>query len=202
MNNNTIIDEILYSKEFRVSTKEATENMLFLQWILDIVCLTQALNEDYNRWYQQLFYVKLVGIFEHIEKDELPSNDTYIQNVKQCVNEIYENLTDDEYIYIVYRRHGVAHPLQNKYDIYNSFGVKYDKIRGVLIKGLEQQLSREDMVKAINKVDDDKSFDIEIVKRLSPIIQKLNIGLRAQFTQAAIVSGAIYNPSIYTLLSD
>ena len=179
-------EDIFYSREYQVATKNPVELFLFMQWVLDLVCLTQALhdrheqNNGYDRWYQQLFYIKLVGLFDVLQNDTSinASNDEYILRVKYCVNQIYNSITDDEYIYIVYRRVSSAHPMQNKYDLYNVSG---DKINGSFekhIRGQKMMLSREDINKAIDRVlnacnNREKLYDIKIVNALYPYIMPL-----------------------------
>lgn len=181
------LENVLYSKEFQILTKNPTERFLFLQWVLDLVCLTQALhdmyecNRGYDKWYQQLFYIKLVGLFEVLQGNTSinASNDDYITRVKDCVNKIYDILTDDEYIYIVYRRVSSAHPLQNKYDLYNSFGESINNTKEPYIRGQKKTLSREDLNKAIDRVLDqcdniDKNYDIKIIHALYPYVMVLH----------------------------
>lgn len=189
-----IIDEIYYSKEYQLACRAPSEKFLFMQWMLDLVYLTEALcdsKEGYDRWYYQLFYIKLAGLFEVMQKNNsiCTSDDRYIQKVKLTLEQIYNSLSTDEYIYIIYRRVSAAHPFQNGYDIFKESGEKYDEKRKCAIKGEGEQLSREDIDRAIGRVldangNDDKKCDINIVRKLSPHIMQLKEGLFENYAKS------------------
>ena len=97
-------------------------------------------------------------------------------------NKICDALSDDECIYIVYRRDSASHPFQNGYDIFDTFGEKIKKERVLSFKEKSISLGREDIDRAIDKVLEtrgniDKNCDLEIVKKLSPSILELKEGL-------------------------
>ena len=58
------MEDIYYSEEYQNVSKIPKERFLFLQWILELLCLTEALTNNYDRWYQQLFYIKLAELFK------------------------------------------------------------------------------------------------------------------------------------------
>lgn len=178
------IEEIYYGKEYQVASKIPTERFLFIQWILDFVCVTEALSSNYDRWYQQLFYIKLAELLKMKSEEISPKfgKDKYILKVTTCLHKICDALSDDECIYIVYRRDSAAHPFQNGYDIFDTSGEKIKKERVLTFKEKSISLGREDINRAIDKVLEssgniDKNCDLEIVKKLSPSILELKEGL-------------------------
>lgn len=185
------IEEIYYGKEYQVASKIPTERFLFIQWILDFVCVTEALSSNYDRWYQQLFYIKLAELLK-MKSEEISQKfgkDKYILKVTTCLNKICDTLSDDECIYIIYRRDSAAHPFQNGYDLYNKLGNLYEKERNLEIKGNSTSLSREDISRAIGRVltannNIDKNSDINIIKKLFPYIMELKEGLIENYNKS------------------
>lgn len=189
MENN--LEDIYYSKEYQVESKIHSERFLFIQWIVDLICVTEALIDKYDRWYLQIFYIKLAGLFEILKKDSSISlsEDKYIQKNKKHFNSIYNSLTNDECIYIIYRRDCVAHPIQNAYDIYHASGDKIVKQRDCNIKGEKVTLSREDIDRAIGNILEshgniDKNCDIDIVKKVFPFISQMKEGLYEKYIES------------------
>lgn len=177
-------EDIYYSKGFQIANKVPAERFLFIQWILDFVCVTEALSSNYNRWYQQLFYIKLAEllkmkcdeIFQKFGKDE------YILKVTTCLTKIYDIFSSDECIYITYRRDSAAHPYQSGYDIYNESGDEYKNKRELKIKGNSISFRRESISKAIGRVlvehgNIDQNCDLKFLEKLSPIILEFKEGL-------------------------
>ncbi|MBR4499546.1 MAG: hypothetical protein IKP11_03300 [Paludibacteraceae bacterium] len=184
-------ENIYYSKEYQIAIRNPTKRFLFLQWILDFVCLTEALINNYDRWYQQLFYIKLAELFKAKYEDifEDQGEDRYILKVSTCLKKIYNVLSDDECIYILYRRDSAAHPFQDGYDLFKESGDIYENRRALIIKGDSVLLSREDIIRAIRRVLDtdgncDQKCDIRIVQKLSPYIMELKADLSETFLRS------------------
>lgn len=186
------IDDIRFTKGFDDYSKRPTEYILFLQWIKDFICLTKLLSQEPNRWYQQLFYINLVGLFDIISKDPFISSleDVYTKHVKQCVNEMLNVLTDDEFLYVVYKRHSAAHPLQNHYDLFDQEGNKREKVNTWKIRGNDKQLTMEEVLRSIHRIlskyrNDEMLSSIDIRNKLTPHILQLQEGLFERFLQVA-----------------
>lgn len=204
-----LLDEIRYSKGFEDFSKEPTEYLQFLQWVKDFICITKQLNRMPDRWYMQLFYIYLVGLFDVIlNKSSIhASNDSYAIHVKQCVTDMLTILTDDEYLFITYKRHCAAHPLQNKYDLFDSLGNKKDKTKCLKIRGVEKIYSVEDMIRAIDRNlaiydNNEMLFDAELLRKLTPFILKLQNGIYKRFLEIAKSLDLAYSsPQIFATLN-
>ena len=79
--------------------KETNERKLLCQWIIDLIALNELLNINYNRWYQQLFYIKLEGLFEYVSYTTAKYE--YLTYVQRCINDMYNSLTDEEFAFLV-----------------------------------------------------------------------------------------------------
>jgi len=173
----------LYTKEFEDRVKEPIEYLQFLAWIKELIRVTEAQNILFNKLYFDLFYIRIVELFEIFNKKNSVSvcDDTYALHVKQCIKEMYNALTDDEYICLVYNRHCAAHPLQNGYDLFDSKGTKRDIKKPIMIRGQIKQFSVEDVDKALHRVfclyyNQGKSFEKTILQKLTPGIEHLREG--------------------------
>ncbi len=209
MEDKYILSEYMFSKEYEDTHKYAIEYMLFLQWVKDLIDVTKALNTTKDKWYQEVFYIHLVGLFEVISGDtSIRANleDSYNSHVKQCVEEMYSSLTDNEYINLVYSRHSAAHPFQNGYDLYDSCGKK-KKPNQWLIKGKKKTMSTEDIVNSLDQItcefnNDNDMFDSHILKKLTPHILRLQKGIYARYLKAAEAMNLASNPKIYETMNN
>lgn len=210
MENKYILSEYMYSKEYEDAHKNAIEYMLFLQWVKDLIDVTKALNNTTkDKWYQEVFYIHLVGLFEVISGDTSISanlDDSYNCHVKECVEEMYSLLTENEYIYLVYSRHSAAHPFQNGYDLYDTCGKK-KKPNQWLIKGKKRIKSTEDIVNSLDQVtcefnNDNDLFDSYILKKLTPHILRLQEGIYERYLKAAEAVNLASNPKMYETMTN
>lgn len=175
-----------YSREYQTASRIPTEKFLFIQWIRDLVYISEVLLaqvetlSSWNAIYAQMFYIKLYGLIDEKQENTLFNfdDDEYIKQVRNTISEIKNHLSIDERIFIEYRRNAAAHPLQNSYDIYTKDGDKIEKPRDLQIDGTKLSLSRENISKATGRILDkngnlDINCDIRIVKKLAPIILQM-----------------------------
>lgn len=91
-------------------------------FVLNDILVNQAIP---NWYYQELFYIKLVcfmdeavnyieGIKAKFKDDEIRSE--WLECVREGINTIIDNLSEDELIYIYYRRTRAAHMFQHGYE--------------------------------------------------------------------------------------
>jgi hypothetical protein len=175
--------EDMYTKAFEDRVKEPIEYLQFLAWIKELIRVTEAQNILFNQLYFDLFYIRIVELFEIFNKKNSVSvcTDTYTLHVKQCIEAMYNVMTDDEYICLIYNRHCAAHPLQNGYDLFDPKGTKRDMKKSILIRGQIKQLSVEDVDKALHRVfclyyNQGMSFEKTILQKLTPNIESLREG--------------------------
>jgi hypothetical protein len=175
--------EDMYTKAFEDRVKEPIEYLQFLAWIKELIRVTEAQNILFNQLYFDLFYIRIVELFEIFNKKNSVSvcTDTYTLHVKHCIEAMYNVMTDDEYICLIYNRHCAAHPLQNGYDLFDPKGTKRDMKKSILIRGQIKQLSVEDVDKALHRVfclyyNQGMSFEKTILQKLTPNIESLREG--------------------------
>lgn len=186
----------LYTKAFEDRVKQPIEYLQFLAWIKELIRVTEAQNLIFNQLYFDLFYIRIVELFEIFNKKNSVSvcDDTYTLHVKMCIKEMYNALTDDEYICLVYNRHCAAHPLQNGYDLFDSKGTKKDIKKPILIRGQFKQLSVEDLDKALHSVfchyyNEGLSFEKTILQKLIISIEKLREGWADRANAQLLIMG-------------
>ena len=186
----SVLPDEFFSKEYEDSTKEPIEYLLFLEWVKGLIFLTKLLNKSLDQWYQESFYIHLIGLFEVISKETSIKSwtDSYTTRVKECVEEIYGLLTDDEYMYLEYCRHSVVHPLQNGYDMYEANGKARKYNKPLLIRGRYVKTSPIDVVKTIDELiyhygNDEDLFFQDILHKLTPSILKMQDGLYERFLE-------------------
>ena len=177
--------EELYTEDFENRVKEPIEYLQFLTWIRELILITEALNTSFNSLYIDLFYIRLYELFEVFNKPNSVSvrKDLYTLKVKECIDEMYRAMTDDEYITLVYYRHCAAHVFQNFYDLFDTKGQRKDVKRTFRIRKQEMQLSVEDIDRTLHRLycfyyNNGTSFEEAILQKLTPFINKLQDGLR------------------------
>ena len=186
-----IIDESLYSWDFNAEYKHPVEYLQFLLWVNDLIDITKQLNSSPNKWYVDIFYIRLVGLFDVISGSTSiqKSEDDYTLRVKQCVSQMYNALTDEEYIHLEYSRHIAAHPLQNGYDFFDMNGNKKDKLVHHMIRGEEKTVTYESIIRLNDEVackylNNGKSFASDMLNKLTLYILQLQEGLYQRYVDA------------------
>ena len=177
--------EELYTEDFENRVKEPIEYLQFLTWIRELIRITEALNTSFNSLYIDLFYIRLYELFEVFNKSNSVSvrEDLYTLKVKECIDEMYRSMTDDEYITLVYYRHCAAHVFQSFYDLFDTTGQRKDTKKTFFIRKQKMQLSVEDIDRTLHRLychyyNNGTSFEKEFRQKLTPFIKKLQDGWR------------------------
>ena len=177
--------DIAKSYDFQKFSKPIEEFYLFLQWQMDLYCLDGELANEYNRFLQQLYYVKLSEYLTSGKRtlSNLSSINTIKDDiaVKDLINfqqELLNNLSEEEFQYIQYRRHSSAHISLDGYDLFYTNGNKRPEMQ-IYLKGScsKVKMEREKINDYIDSIlrqcdSDEKQFDITLTLRLHNIFIK------------------------------
>lgn len=177
--------DIAKSYDFQKFSKPIEEFYLFLQWQMDLYCLDGELANEYNRFLQQLYYVKLSEYL--ISGKRTLSNLSSINTIKDDIavkdlinfqQELLNNLSEEEFQYIQYRRHSSAHISLDGYDLFYTNGNKRPEMQ-IYLKGScsKVKMEREKINDYIDSIlrqcdSDEKQFDITLTLRLHNIFIK------------------------------
>lgn len=177
--------DIAKSYDFQKFSKPIEEFYLFLQWQMDLYCLDGELANEYNRFLQQLYYIKLSEYLISGKRTllNLSSINTIKDDiaVKDLINfqqELLNNLSEEEFQYIQYRRHSSAHISLDGYDLFYTNGNKRPEMQ-IYLKGScsKVKMEREKINDYIDSIlrqcdSDEKQFDITLTLRLHNIFIK------------------------------
>lgn len=177
--------DIAKSYDFQKFSKPIEEFYLFLQWQMDLYCLDGDLANEYNRFLQQLYYIKLSEYL--ISGKRTLSNLSSINTIKDDIavkdlinfqQELLNNLSEEEFQYIQYRRHSSAHISLDGYDLFYTNGNKRPEMQ-IYLKGScsKVKMEREKINDYIDSIlrqcdSDEKQFDITLTLRLHNIFIK------------------------------
>lgn len=177
--------DIAKSYDFQKFSKPIEEFYLFLQWQMDLYCLDGELANEYNRFLQQLYYIKLSEYL--ISGKRTLSNLSSINTIKDDIavkdlinfqQELLNNLSEGEFQYIQYRRHSSAHISLDGYDLFYTNGNKRPEMQ-IYLKGScsKVKMEREKINDYIDSIlrqcdSDEKQFDITLTLRLHNIFIK------------------------------
>ena len=177
--------DIAKSYDFQKFSKPIEEFYLFLQWQMDLYCLDGELANEYNRFLQQLYYIKLSEYL--ISGKRTLSNLSSINTIKDDIavkdlinfqQELLNNLSEEEFQYIQYRRHSSAHISLDGYDLFYTNGNKRPEMQ-IYLKGScsKVNMEREKINDYIDSIlrqcdSDEKQFDITLTLRLHNIFIK------------------------------
>lgn len=177
--------DIAKSYDFQKFSKPIEEFYLFLQWQMDLYCLDGELANEYNRFLQQLYYIKLSEYL--ISGKRTLSNLSLINTIKDDIavkdlinfqQELLNNLSEEEFQYIQYRRHSSAHISLDGYDLFYTNGNKRPEMQ-IYLKGScsKVKMEREKINDYIDSIlrqcdSDEKQFDITLTLRLHNIFIK------------------------------
>lgn len=177
--------DIAKSYDFQKFSKPIEEFYLFLQWQMDLYCLDGELANEYNRFLQQLYYIKLSEYL--ISGKRTLSNLSSINTIKDDIavkdlinfqQELLNNLSEEEFQYIQYRRHSSAHISLDGYDLFYTNGNKRPEMQ-IYLKGscskvkMERKKINDYIDSILRQCDsDEKQFDIALTQRLHNIFIK------------------------------
>lgn len=177
--------DIAKSYDFQKFSKPIEEFYLFFQWQMDLYCLDGELANEYNRFLQQLYYIKLSEYL--ISGKRTLSNLSSINTIKDDIavkdlinfqQELLNNLSEEEFQYIQYRRHSSAHISLDGYDLFYTNGNKRPEMQ-IYLKGScsKVKMEREKINDYIDSIlrqcdSDEKQFDIALTQRLHNIFIK------------------------------
>ena len=177
--------DIAKSYDFQKFSKPIEDFYLFLQWQMDLYCLDDALKNEYNRFFQQLYYIKLseyltvgrIYVSDILTGQTLKENMTFT-DILHFQQDLLDNLSDEEFQYIQYRRNSSAHIFLNGYDLFSTNGNKRPEMQ-IYPKGScsKVKMEREKINDYIDSIlrrcdSDEKQFDITLTQRLHNIFIK------------------------------
>lgn len=166
-----------FKRDFIIKT--LVQQKQFEQWLKSFFFLNNELREKYDFIYQDEFYTKFYELFteglEFANKVwdalQIGGNDdkrNWYLTLIDGLNKIRAELTDPEFEYIQYRRHGSCHIFQNSYEfIQDNLRIKKER------NGRPLQDIQKDINELIIKHGSDKSIDLFINKKLQNKITEL-----------------------------
>lgn len=171
--------DIAKSYDFQKFSKPIEEFYLFLQWQMDLYCLDEALQDEYNRFLQQLYYIKLseyltVGriYVSDILAEKKLNESTKFTDILHFQQDLLDDLSDEEFQYIQYRRNSSAHISIDGYNLFDNQGNKITKAKTYSKESLTKvQVKREHVSKDIDNIlklfnCDERQLDITITQKL------------------------------------
>ena len=177
--------DITKSYDFQKFSKPIEDFHLFLQWQMDLYCLDDALKNEYNRFLQQLYYIKLseyltagkIYVSDILTGQTLKENTKFI-DILHFQKDLLDNLSNEEFQYIQYRRNSSAHISLDGYDLFYTNGDKRSEMH-VYLKGsyskvkMEREKINDYIDSILRQCDlDEKRFDIALTQRLHSIFIK------------------------------
>lgn len=177
--------DIAKSYDFQKFSKPIEDFLLFLQWQMDLYCLDGELANEYNRFLQQLYYIKLSEylisgkrILSNLSSINTIKDDIAVKDLINFQQELLNNLSEEEFQYIQYRRHSSAHISLDGYDLFYTNGNKRPEMQ-IYLKGScsKVKMEREKINDYIDSIlrqcdSDEKQFDITLTLRLHNIFIK------------------------------
>lgn len=154
------------------------EHEQFFDWLRKVFFLAEELQKGYNRFYQELFYVRVYQFITEgknyigeILKVKTPKSIDYSKynEIKLCIDKIESSLTDDELALLEYQRHCSCHMFQNHYELLlkNNGGINTKR------KGRNIIELREKIREILSDHRDKSGFDKYFNDKLYPIVTSL-----------------------------
>lgn len=172
-----------------MGNKEAEYWKLFYDAIRALFVLDDMLDKQYNWYYQELFYIKLFSFLDeslnYITNCEKEFEDSrlmleWLQHVRKWRLDLFNILSEDEIVYIQYRRTRAAHMFQHGFE-YDADVPTQNDIRIVCKEGGRKNYSRvkvdicrrnvENGYKSSNDLD--KDFD----KKIHSVLRSMRLDL-------------------------
>ena len=162
---------------------------LFYDATKALFVLDDLLAEKPNWYYQELFYIKLFGFLDESPKFIAKCKEKFVdsrfmiewlQHVQCWREELFEILSEDEIIYLQYRRVRAAHMFQNGFE-YDTNEPNQNKLKIVCRDGGRKEYSRKDIDASIKKVEAGYSrsdeLDRDLDHKIHPILHKMRLDL-------------------------
>lgn len=166
-----------FKRDFIIKT--LVQEKQFEQWLKSFFFLSHELIEKYDFIYQDEFYTKFYELFTQglvfankvLDAIQIGDNDEkrnwYLMLING-LNEIRAELTDPEFEYIQYRRHGSCHIFQNSYEfIQDNLRIKKER------NGRPLQEIKKDLQELIITHGSDKNIDFAINNKIQNKIMEL-----------------------------
>ncbi len=178
--------------ELQITTKLLSEQEQFYDWMRKIWGVSNELEQEYNLYYQILYTTLLVEFITEGERyilhnimtlekvDNKPLLD-WSCRVRDGIQEIKSQYTDEEFIYLEYRRHNSCHIFTKGYESIQDNG-KIKKVRQVCTRqGDKKEIRLEDfdmitydvLTKYGGAAVGDKNFDIIKHQLVAPVLNRL-----------------------------
>lgn len=168
-------------------------------FVLNDILVNQAIP---NWYYQELFYIKLVcfmdeavnyieGIKAKFKDDEIRSE--WLECVREGINTIIDNLSEDELVYIHYRRTRAAHMFQSRYEE-NPNDQGNAVVRILQKDGTLKSYMNSDVVSSIERIESNYSrsdiLDRDFDRKIHPLLNNLRHNLNKIYNKMGIASKA------------
>lgn len=163
----------IYKEAFLKITSQRKQ---FIQWLYKLFGLNNELHTEYNTFYQLLFYIvvyelltegrdyNMRNIDSFKPKDDC-HNKWFYDKIEEHLEKIRNSLSDEEYVFIEYKRHTACHIFQNQYEHIQDNGK---------IKEKRKTQNIDDIVCKIETIllkhGGAKECDLYLHKKLYPII--------------------------------
>ena len=172
-----------------MDNRQAEHWKLFYDATKALFVLDELLEEKPNWYYQELFYIKLFSFLrespDFIAKceEEFVSSKSileWLQHVRNWREELFRILSEDEIIYIQYRRVRAAHMFQDGFE-YDANALTQNDIRIVCKDGGNIKYSRAYVDASIKNVETRYSrsdeLDRELDQKIHPILHRMRLDL-------------------------
>lgn len=113
----------------KIANQMYADSVVFSQWCENLKELNDYLNNEFDKYYEKVFYVCLWELLINSQPyiASLPERLRYSQheNLLEMIAEIKQNITEDEYFMIQYYRNCTCHIFLNKYSYFDkSWNIK------------------------------------------------------------------------------
>lgn len=169
--------------------RQAEHWKLFYDTTKALFVLDDMLFENYNWYYQELFYIKLFSFLDESPnyitkcKEEFGNSrlmKKWLQHVLNWRNDFFDKLSTDEIIYIQYRRVRAAHMFQNKFE-YDANDPTYKELRIICKSGGRKKYALAKVNASIKNVESNycrsDELDEDLGKKIHSILHKIRIEL-------------------------
>ena len=176
-------------QDIRMNNRLAEHWKLFYDAIKALFVLDDLLAANPNWYYQELFYVKLFGFLDESPKfiadceEKFADNSfmiEWLQHVRIWREELFKGLTEDEIIYLQYRRVRAAHMFQNGFE-YDADSPTQNDIKIVCKEGGRKKYSLENVNASIKTVETGYSrsdvLDRDLHSKIHPILHEMRLNL-------------------------